>query len=717
MLGTATLGTGTPGFNLLAAPASSLTGGAVAAGDFNNDGKADLVTIDGAGNVNVALGKGDGTFTTLPAAALLSYTYVGAIATADFNSDGNTDLAILGSANNVTILLGNGDGTFTIGSTPPLDQAPSGLVVGDWNGDGIPDLAVTNLSGNELTVLLGSGDGSFSAGTTTPFATEPSTIVAGDFNGDGKLDLAALTVSGFYEIVSVFLGNGDGTFTQAQTPSYTSLDLTGLAVADFNGDGKLDLAISTFLGGIDVLLGNGDGTFMATVFTATPDLVQGARFAPGSIVVGDFNGDGKADLGVADGNGNDSTLGPAILIGNGDGTFTVEGPYPGSYTYSTLAGADFNGDGEMDLVYVSGYTSTGTSPLNVVLTQAGMTAAATVTNISPVGDTSHQVDASYGGDTNFSPSVSPEIGIQAEPLTTRMTITATPNGSTYGQQVVLTATLVPSSASGAKTDGEVVTFSSNYNIAGTGTLVSGVATLNLTSLPAGVNSLSASYQGDANFTYSSTSALAFTVSPAPLTVVPQNATRPYGQSNPLLNGSVTGALNGDAFDVAGSSIATYSSPVGTYPITYAVYGANISNYSVIYATGTLAVTAAPPALAWSTPAAITYGTALSSLQLDPTSMTPGSFVYTPGAGTVLSAGLQQLSATFTPADMMDYTTNTVKTSLTVNRASLALAANNGTRVFGTANPAFTGTITGATNGDTFTETFATSASLTSDAGI
>ena len=706
VLGNATLATGPINFNMLTAPVPTTTGGFVTVGDFNSDGKIDLVTADNAGNVNVALGNGDGTFTALPAAALLSYTFIESIVTGDFNSDGKTDLAIVGSENNVTILVGNGDGTFALGSMSPLGQFPDAIVVGDWNGDGIPDLAVSNDQSSNVSVLLGNGDGSFTAGITFPTSVGAGQIVSDDFNGDGKADLAVMAYGDY--TVTIFLGGGDGTFAKMPAAAYTGFDLIGMAVGDFNGDGKPDIAVSSFEGEVVILLGNGDGTFTSSLFVVT-------TIPLGSISVGDFNNDGKADIAVADGNGL-GTEGPEVLLGNGDGTFTQTGPFPGNFTFAAIAAADLNGDGETDIVSVSGYSSTGTSPLTILLAQGGLTATATATSISPVGSSVHMVDASYAGDDNFTASVSPQVGIQASPLVTQLTLSVTPATITYGQQIVLSATLNPSTAAGVNTTSETVTFFGNQGVLGTGTLSSGVATLNLTSLPSGMNTLTATYGGDANFAYSVSPAVSYLVADANLVIVPENVSRPYGQDNPQLPGSVKGAINGDTFTVIGSSTATATSPVGTYPITYTVSGFNIGDYSVISATGTLTVTSAAPMLTWPAPAAITYGTALSSQQLDATAATAGSFVYTPAAGSVLSAGTQTLMTTFTPTDTEDFTTNTAKVALAVGKASLLISADNATRVFGTVNPTATGSISGAVNGDTLSEAFTINANAASNVG-
>ncbi len=302
--------------------------------DFNGDGKADLATLEiGGSTLTVLLGDGAGNFsgTSTP----LSGVYSGQAAAADFNGDGKMDLALAG-ASGLGILLGNGDGTFQPIVVHSFPYSLSSVVAADFNADGIVDLAVTD--GSAVSVLLGKGDGTFQ--TAVPYSTNPSGgssepffVVAGDFNGDGKADLAVADFTS--ATVSILLGKGDGTF---QTPSRTAIPTAGtlLVTADFNGDGKLDVATSNS----DVLLGNGDGTFQAAV-----NYGVGSN---GVVSVGDFNGDGNADLVFAGSAGH----GPvSILLGNGDGTFQPLVTYPFATDNSAMMVGDFNSDGKTDIAF------------------------------------------------------------------------------------------------------------------------------------------------------------------------------------------------------------------------------------------------------------------------------------------------------------------------------------------------------------------------------
>ena len=206
------------------------------------------------------------------------------------------------------------------------------------------------------------------------------------------------------------------------------------------------------------------------------------------------------------------------------------------------------------------------------------------------------------------------------------------------------------------------------------------------------------------------------VNKATLTVTAADANRIYNTANPIFTGTVTGAVNGDTFTESFTTTAILSSPVGTYPITPTAAGANLANYTVVTTNGTLTVTQATPVITWNNPASIAYGTALSTTQLNATATVPGGFAYTPAAGAILNAGTQTLSVTFTPTDTTDYKPVTQTAQIVVNKATLTVTAADANRIYNTANPTFTGTVTGAVNGDTFTESFTTTAILSSPVG-
>jgi predicted NUDIX family NTP pyrophosphohydrolase len=212
-------------------------------------------------------------------------------------------------SDNVSVLLGNGDGTFQAAVNFGAGSLPLSVAVGDFNGDGVQDLAVANELSANVSVLLGNGDGTFQAVVNFGAGNFPSSVAVGDFNGDGAQDLAVANNSS--NNVSVLLGNGDGTFTAAVNFGAGARPFS-VAVGDFNGDGVQDLAVanegtSAFFtdGNVSVLLGNGDGTFQAAVNF-------GAGSNPWSVTVGDFNGDGAQDLAVA----NHHSANVSVLINN-----------------------------------------------------------------------------------------------------------------------------------------------------------------------------------------------------------------------------------------------------------------------------------------------------------------------------------------------------------------------------------------------------------------
>ncbi len=216
-----------------------------AVGDFNGDGNVDLVltvqSIPGA----IVLFFGDGKGAFQPPVKLSVGSYIYSVAVSDFNGDGRTDL-VLAAAGGVRILLGNGDGTFRPPINYSINRDAFSFAVGDFNGNGKADLVVVNSQSSSpgLSVFLGNGDGTLQGPVSYTAGTLPLAVAIGDFNGDGKADLAVANETNGNN-VSVLLGNGDGTFQPAVTFD-TGYSAVAIVAEDFNGDGNLDLAVMNY---------------------------------------------------------------------------------------------------------------------------------------------------------------------------------------------------------------------------------------------------------------------------------------------------------------------------------------------------------------------------------------------------------------------------------------------------------------------------------------
>jgi type II secretory pathway component GspD/PulD (secretin) len=351
----------------------------VATADFNADNFQDLAVANYTdGTVSVYLGNGDGTFQD-PTVTNVGMGPAW-IATGSFNSastatpsDNNLDMAVANqNSNSISILLGNGDGTFATGTPLTTGKNPVCVIASDIESIGSPDLIVANKADNTIEVFHDNGDGTFTAKTPFASGTAPTSIVADDFNGDGKIDIA-VTNSGD-NTMEIFLGNGDGTFKTGVTYA-TGVTPLFVAPGDFNGDGILDLAVADsgaptnaneVGNSVSIFLGNGDGTF-GTAAVPRQDFPAGTN--PTSIAVADYNVDGRPDLAVT-AQGDNSV---ALLLGAGGGSF-------GQYFELALGTApdssvttDFNGDGIPDLAV----TNNGSNTVSIILNSSSFLGSST----------------------------------------------------------------------------------------------------------------------------------------------------------------------------------------------------------------------------------------------------------------------------------------------------------------------------------------------------
>ena len=405
-------------------------GWGLAVGDFNGDGIPDLVATSPAiGGVSVFLGKGDGNFTPVnnPATGTLPTTNAAApnegaqaIAVGDFNKDGKLDIITgltgVSGAPTVAVLLGNGDGTLQAQSLFGTADLPIAIAVADFNGDGNLDWITANNQAFDVTVGLGRGDGTFLAAREFVAGNNPQQVAFADFNGDGKLDLVTANLSS--NDISILLGNGDGTFQPASTLSIPGTVPVGVVTGDFNGDGIPDFIVLNGPGGfvapclgtqlncISVFLGKGDGTFQApTVISTGSSLVN-------QIITDDFNGDGMLDLAFGAGpSGNAVSVG--ILLGNGDGTFKVLAPIStGATSIAQLKAADLNKDGKLDLVVTDVQSGT-QSQIQILLGNGDGTFQAP-TNLTSGRFTGTFVIADFNGDGNLDIVAANELDANAE---------------------------------------------------------------------------------------------------------------------------------------------------------------------------------------------------------------------------------------------------------------------------------------------------------------
>lgn len=281
----------------------------ITTGDFNHDTFTDLITTNISSNtLSILLGNGDGSFSDQTQVKVCQEPRT--LVMADFNHDTHADIVLACSGGDeVAFLMGRGNGKFEEGPHYPVHRTPVALAVADLNGDGHSDVVVA-LRNDKIQIFLGTGTSEFRHGAQYTYGDTPTSVALSDLNGDEKIDMVVTNGGPMSNAVSIWLGNGDGTFRDPKDYRTGKRPLSA-TFADFNNDRHRDLlVINGERDSFTTYLGNGNGTFL-------PGKDSGADAGPISGVTRDFDGDRILDVAIANLQSNDLS----ILFGKGDGTF------------------------------------------------------------------------------------------------------------------------------------------------------------------------------------------------------------------------------------------------------------------------------------------------------------------------------------------------------------------------------------------------------------
>lgn len=487
----------------------------VVAGDFNGDGLTDLAIVNtGDNTVSILISKGDGTFK--PQVTYATGHAPGAIITGDFNGDGNLDLAILNVTDKtVSVLRGTGTGTFLAQTTYATGTNPIALATGDLDEDGIADLVVLNHNDKTVSILLGNGDATFKSQVTYATGNDPRSIAVGDTNLDGHVDVL---VANFADnTLSMLFGAGDGTLV-ASTPMPTGHGPIAVALVDLDDAGYASLV---FLNSTDNTMTILSRQFGSTTYVTT---TYSTGVGPLAMIFEDYNEDRTFDPVVLS---SDGTLDIYPSSGNFDGIY---GPTP--FIYSAPIGAtslifgDFNGDGLADIAVAAGTTT----PPALLLQQFTIFDYYQLTGISLPGLSSSHVIASYGGDAGHQASSSTAVTLFDSPIVTVTNLAINPtHGVSPGQTDTLTATFTPTTVGTFNATGSITFMDGATAVCPAVHFTNGTATCTTGPLPIQQHIFKAIYSGDTFFASSSSATRSLNVSNPSITALALSAnTAPVG---------------------------------------------------------------------------------------------------------------------------------------------------------------------------------------------
>jgi len=664
---------------------------AVGIGDFTNNGLQDIA-VASAGSVATFLNNGAGTFPTTPSWSANSpymYSDFTGIAVADYNNDGYADIALSddsgSSGPDVTVYLYSpGSSTFSAPVTYPVGLSATGIASGNLNNDAYPDLAVVSSEDNSVDVLINNQAGQFPAGTTYGVATIPTGIAIADFNGDSFADIAVTgDGTGAGSGTSILLSSATGVMS-----GETLLPTTGgtsIASGDFNNDHNPDLVVGS--GAVTIFLDSGAQAIDSNLLLAagthpltavyTPSV--GATFNTGTSVilsqvvnqdvpVVTWANPAPIDYGTPLSATQLDAVPPAAIPGilsynPGIGTVLTAGTHQLAVTFTPTDAVDYQP-----------VTEFATITVNQVASSITWTAPAAITYGTALSATQLDATASVPGTFAYDPVLGTVLTAGAHQLSVTFTPTDTVDYSSSTSSVSITVTKATPTVTWATPAG--ITYGTALTAAqlnATGS-VPGVFTYTPaagTVLTAGTQTLSVTLSPTDGTDYRAvTKTVSLVVSQATTSVTwATPAAISYGTALGAAQLDATASVPG-AFvynPVAGTVLT-----VGPHTLGVTFTPTDTTDYQASTGSTTIQVNQSTPTVTWANPAAISYGTALGTTQLNASASVPGTFAYNPATGTVLAAGSHTLGVTFTPTDTTDYANATANATIVVNQGSTSV---------------------------------------------